>query len=258
VRAGQKEGRGRGGDAGPGISAHGRQLLGELQQEGLGDHMLLLRLYEAWEAAGQAVEWCRDLGVDGRSMRFARDIRRQLEGIVGPDGGGLEPPRGGERGRGQQRDGQQPGGQEGGKRARREEVEAGGGGKRPRRGFADAATVKALRMALTIGAPPTAAACRCWARCGWQPAAGHAAAGSEPPGHRALPPQRPATSALASLTALPPPHTHTTPPPRPPPGFANRLARRMAMHNGYRTLGQSSTLAQVGPPPRGWAAGEGG
>ena len=33
----------------------------------------------------------------------------------------------------------------------------------------------------------------------------------------------------------------------PPAGFANRLARRMAMHNGYRTLGESSTLAQVGP-----------
>jgi ATP-dependent RNA helicase DHX8/PRP22 len=51
-------------------------------------------------------------------------------------------------------------------------------GKRPRRGFSDAATVDALRKAIVIG-------------------------------------------------------------------FANRLARRMPMHNGYRTLGESSTLAQV-------------
>lgn len=29
-------------------------------------------------------------------------------------------------------------------------------------------------------------------------------------------------------------------------GFANQLARRMPLHNGYRTLGERPTLAQVG------------
>ena len=30
-------------------------------------------------------------------------------------------------------------------------------------------------------------------------------------------------------------------------GFANRLARRMATHNGYKTLSEPSTLAQLHP-----------
>lgn len=45
---------------------------------------------QAWQAAGSSIDWCRDLGVDGRSMRFARDIRKQLEGIIGPDGSGFD------------------------------------------------------------------------------------------------------------------------------------------------------------------------
>ena len=44
---GGQPGKGRGGGGGPGISPQGRELLGELMQEGLGDHILLLRLYEA-------------------------------------------------------------------------------------------------------------------------------------------------------------------------------------------------------------------
>ncbi|KAI7837808.1 hypothetical protein COHA_008436 [Chlorella ohadii] len=206
---------GRGGGGGPSISEQGRELLKELQQEGLGDHILLLRLYEAslgaaWQAAGGSIDWCRDLGVDGRSMRFARDIRQQLERIIGPDGSGFD------GGSGRQRPERQRGSEGGeaggsGEAARRDEQPAAEGrqregererdsskrdrergdrerhydsrgGKRPRRsgGFSDAATVSALRMALTIG-------------------------------------------------------------------FANRLARRMPMHNGYRTLGESSTLAQLHP-----------
>lgn len=30
-------------------------------------------------------------------------------------------------------------------------------------------------------------------------------------------------------------------------GFANRLARRMVQHNGYKTLGEHATLAQLHP-----------
>ena len=36
---------------------------------------LLCAALQAWEQAGSSVEWCRDIGVDGRSLRFGRDIR---------------------------------------------------------------------------------------------------------------------------------------------------------------------------------------
>ena len=44
---------------------------------------------QAWERAGWAAEWCRELGLDLRGMRFAKDVRRQLETIAGPDGASL-------------------------------------------------------------------------------------------------------------------------------------------------------------------------
>lgn len=108
-------------------------------------------------------------------MRFARDIRQQLERIIGPDGTGFD---GGRRGRQQdarrqdaqqQQRGEQGGGgggeagdggrqreereRGGGKREHERERDDGRGGKRPRRSgaFSDAATVTSLRMALTIG-----------------------------------------------------------------------------------------------------------
>ncbi|KAL4440347.1 hypothetical protein ABPG75_003348 [Micractinium tetrahymenae] len=205
---GQQRGRQQGG---PAISPHGRQLLKELMQAGLGDHILLLRLYEAWEQAGGSIDWCRDIAVDGRSMRFARDIRQQLARIIGPDGSGLEgssgrrrgyeradgerhgsgggeqPPRreaGHERAERRSAEGRHADDRHDGKRERersdRDQERERGAGKRQRRSFADASTVTALRMALTIG-------------------------------------------------------------------FANRLARRMPMHNGYRTMGEKSTLAQLHP-----------
>lgn len=44
---------------------------------------------QAWERTGWAAEWCRELGLDLRGMRFAKDVRRQLETIAGPDGASL-------------------------------------------------------------------------------------------------------------------------------------------------------------------------
>lgn len=49
-------------------------------EEGLGDHILLLRLWEAWRAAAFHRDFCRDHGLDLRGMNFAKDIRKQLEG----------------------------------------------------------------------------------------------------------------------------------------------------------------------------------
>jgi ATP-dependent RNA helicase DHX8/PRP22 len=232
-------------------------------------------LLQAWEQAGQSIDWCRDIGLDGRSMRFARDIRQQLERILGPDGSGFDGSGGGERRRRQgwepRQEGQGEGQREGGAAAstggaapRRDEQPpaegrdrdrdrdggsgdkrprewqkqqqgSGGGGKRRRRGFSDAATVTALRMALTIGgsARPlldlAAAALGCAAIC-------------------ASFFGQPATIECAALIFLP----HV--PAAPLPGFANRLARRMPMHNGYRTLGETSSLAQASGSSIGAAA----
>jgi ATP-dependent RNA helicase DHX8/PRP22 len=49
-------------------------------EEGLGDHILLLRLWEGWQAAAFNRDYCRDHGLDLRGMNFAKDIRKQLEG----------------------------------------------------------------------------------------------------------------------------------------------------------------------------------
>ena len=44
---------------------------------------------QAWERTSWAAEWCRELGLDLRGMRFAKDVRRQLETIAGADGASL-------------------------------------------------------------------------------------------------------------------------------------------------------------------------
>eukprot|EP00873_Tetraselmis_striata_P022185 jgi/Tetstr1/442449/TSEL_003195.t1 len=59
------------------------EALKELIAEGLGDHVLLLRVFLAWDAAGSnSFQVARELGLDHRGMRFARDVKRQLEGVL--------------------------------------------------------------------------------------------------------------------------------------------------------------------------------
>eukprot|EP00850_Spirogloea_muscicola_P002320 SM000009S23449 [mRNA] locus=s9:45710:49660:- [translate_table: standard] len=50
--------------------------------DGLGDHIMLLQIWEAWEQAGFDVEWCKQRGLHLRSMRFAKDVRKQLATIL--------------------------------------------------------------------------------------------------------------------------------------------------------------------------------
>jgi ATP-dependent RNA helicase DHX8/PRP22 len=50
----------------------------ELAQDGCGDHILYLRLYKEWQSTGYSTQWCYDMGLDTRVMRFARDVHRQL------------------------------------------------------------------------------------------------------------------------------------------------------------------------------------
>lgn len=47
---------------------------------GLGDHVLLLRLWEGWRAAGFSKAYCNEHGLELRGMNFAKDIHRQLTG----------------------------------------------------------------------------------------------------------------------------------------------------------------------------------
>lgn len=61
-------------------AAAARERLKALAAEGLGDHVLLLRLWETWQASGCSKECANQYGLDLRGMNFARDIRRQLEG----------------------------------------------------------------------------------------------------------------------------------------------------------------------------------
>ena len=44
---------------------------------------------QAWQEHGFAFEWAKEAGLDVRGLRFARDVRRQLEGITGPNGSHL-------------------------------------------------------------------------------------------------------------------------------------------------------------------------
>ncbi|EFJ40817.1 DEAH-box nuclear pre-mRNA splicing factor [Volvox carteri f. nagariensis] len=65
------------GDVAAGDHPHGQD---SRRYVGLGDHVLLLRLWEGWEAAGCSREFAREYGLDLRGLNFARDIRRQLDG----------------------------------------------------------------------------------------------------------------------------------------------------------------------------------
>lgn len=154
-----------------------KERLRPLMQEGQGDHVLLLRLWEEWERHNFSRQFCDEYGLDLRGMNFAKEIKRQLEGIVGADGEGLLDGRRWERvGDRAREEGEVPGPQIGGKRPRAHEEE-----RRPRKAHrTDAVAIDNLRHALTIG-------------------------------------------------------------------FANRLARRMRHHNGYRTMNEKGQLAQLHP-----------
>ena len=59
----------------------------------LGDHVVLLRVFQAWERAGASREWCRQHRVQSRGLEFARDVRRQLLAVFrGKEGAERESP----------------------------------------------------------------------------------------------------------------------------------------------------------------------
>ncbi|XP_072703993.1 pre-mRNA-splicing factor ATP-dependent RNA helicase DHX16-like isoform X5 [Ciconia boyciana] len=47
-----------------------------------GDHLVLLNVYSQWVASGHSLQWCYEHFVQARSLRRARDVREQLEGLM--------------------------------------------------------------------------------------------------------------------------------------------------------------------------------
>ena len=47
-----------------------------------GDHLTLLAVYNGWAASKFSMPWCMDNYIQGRSMRRAQDVRKQLLGIM--------------------------------------------------------------------------------------------------------------------------------------------------------------------------------
>jgi len=162
------------------VDESGRHLLEDMMEDGFGDHILLLRLYRAWEGSGCSVDWCRRIGVDARSMRFARDVRRQLERIF------TIAAKDRKKHHDEPLDIHNQGSSDAWSSGDDAIEERESKRRRPHRGSQPGLRkdsleeLRAVRMAVAIG-------------------------------------------------------------------FANRLARRMAMHNGYRTLGATSALAQIHP-----------
>ncbi|OCT66226.1 pre-mRNA-splicing factor ATP-dependent RNA helicase DHX16 [Xenopus laevis] len=48
-----------------------------------GDHMVLLNVYTQWVESGHSLQWCYENFIQARSLRRARDVREQLEGLMG-------------------------------------------------------------------------------------------------------------------------------------------------------------------------------
>ncbi|XP_078497835.1 pre-mRNA-splicing factor ATP-dependent RNA helicase DHX16 [Lissotriton helveticus] len=47
-----------------------------------GDHLVLLNVYTQWVDSGFSTQWCYECYIQFRSMRRARDVREQLEGLM--------------------------------------------------------------------------------------------------------------------------------------------------------------------------------
>ncbi|KAK4362282.1 hypothetical protein RND71_017523 [Anisodus tanguticus] len=48
----------------------------------VGDHIALLKVYSSWKETNYATQWCYENYIQVRSMKRARDIRDQLEGLL--------------------------------------------------------------------------------------------------------------------------------------------------------------------------------
>ena len=47
-----------------------------------GDHITLMNVYNQWEETSYSTQWCYENFIQHRSMKRARDVRDQLEGLM--------------------------------------------------------------------------------------------------------------------------------------------------------------------------------
>jgi pre-mRNA-splicing factor ATP-dependent RNA helicase DHX16 len=47
-----------------------------------GDHLTLLNIYKQWAQSGYSDQWCYENFIQKRSMKRARDVREQIEGLM--------------------------------------------------------------------------------------------------------------------------------------------------------------------------------
>ncbi len=65
----------------PGGQPAGAELVSRAEAA-LGDHIVFLHTFQAWERAGARRDWCRQHRVQSRGLEFARDVQRQLLGVL--------------------------------------------------------------------------------------------------------------------------------------------------------------------------------
>jgi len=187
-----------------------------LDKERVGDHVLLLRLWEAWEEAGHSAQFCHHHGLQLRAMNFAKDVRRQLSGVVGPGRGRGnlgQRVQSNERGTGHTNTRADRSRSRSAERKREKKEKKDRKDKRDRKdkGESDRYRGRSPRRQRSDSPLPH-----------------HSSAGGSEGQRGCNGDSRLVRRALCV-------------------GFANRLARRMMAHNGYKTYNEKGTLAQIHP-----------
>jgi len=207
-----------------------------LDKERVGDHILLLRVFEHWERHQFSAKFCTDHGLQLRGMNFAKDVRRQLQGIAAqklsvqrsafPDASrpsrAKSPPRSDHRSHSRSRS-----------RERKQE-------KKQKK---DKNKTKSNKSHRDRGHRRSRSRSPASCKTGGELSFAHSHSDHQQPYksnrelHPSLPSQRTPgqpgdSNKVRQALAI---------------GFANRLARRMMSHNGYKTYNENATLAQLHP-----------
>ncbi|KAK3263582.1 hypothetical protein CYMTET_27620 [Cymbomonas tetramitiformis] len=206
---GQGKGKGKG-EAGGGTGDVPARAL-ELDTERVGDHILLLAVYQAWQRCGYSADFCSEYGLQLRAMNFAKSVVGQLQGVLqkaswrkvqagDAQTNDVRYPRDKRsRSRSRSRSRDRHGHREEGKKHKKEKKERKERRKDARRGRSRS---------------------------------------HSPQGRSRSPKGRRGQSARGSLENVRQALTV---------GFANRIAHRMLNHNGYKTYNDSATLAELHP-----------
>ena len=177
----------------------------------MGDHVVLMRTYQAWQRGGHRRDFCERHGLSDRGMEFARDVRKQLLGVfreMERKGGDRHGNNGGDRhGRSGRRDDDGP-----------------RGDKRKRDGSRDRGRDRSRDRSKDRGRDRSKDRGRDRSR--------DRGRDRSRDGNRDDEAKRGDVTALRQAICV---------------GFCNRLARRLPKHNGFRTFNDNAVLAEVHP-----------